>query len=62
MLVLFFQIEIKQKVINAKNRLTNKTDYYKSSKTKGKTKCNQMDQIKENKFHLKQILNQCAMK
>ena len=43
-------MEIKQKVIEAKNRLTNKTDYYKSSQTKGKTKWNQMNQIKENKI------------
>ena len=47
-------IEIKQKVISAKNRLTDKNDYYKSNQTnkqtnKQKIKWNQLNQIKENK-------------
>ena len=36
-----------------KNWLTNKTDYYKSGQTKEKTKWNQLNEIKENKIHLK---------
>ena len=40
---------MKQKVIEAKIRLTSKIDYYKVSQTKEKKKWNQLNQIKENK-------------
>ena len=42
-------MEMKQKVIPATNRLTNKSDYHKSSQTKEKTMWDQHNQIKENK-------------
>ena len=40
---------MKQKLDSARYRITDKNDYYKSSRTKEKTKRNQLNQIKENK-------------
>ena len=45
-----------------KKTLTNKTDYYKSGQTKEKAKWNQLNEIKENKIHLKQVSNQSGTK
>ena len=42
------------------NQSNKKIYYYDASQTKGKTKWNQLNQIKKTKINLKQILNQCA--
>ena len=56
-------MEIKQKVIKAKSRLINKTDYYKSSQT-NERKQSEINRItlKKTKIHLKQVLNERGTK
>ena len=49
---------MKQNVIYAKNRLTDKNDYYKSSQTKEKT--SEINRIKLKKTKI--YLNQCGTK
>ena len=54
---------MKQKAISVKSRLTSKTDYYKASQKKEKTKSNQLNQLnqsKENKNSFETSFNQCG--